>query len=162
MTGFTDGNDSAADIRRIEGLLQRRQLPEARTLCDSLLMRDPDNTDGWLVAARICQQSGDYRGMLDAARRALQLDPSNNLARFTEIEARMHAGDVAGARSRLSDIESSAGADSTLETRWSARSRSARRWACSTSRACSTAIAAWSPSSSSSQASSSSNDCPGS
>ena len=112
MTGFTDGNDSAADIRRIEGLLQRRQLPEARTLCDSMLMRDPDNTEGWLVAARICQQSGDYRGMLDAARRALQLDPSNNLARFTEIEARMHAGDVAGARSRLSDIESSAGADS--------------------------------------------------
>jgi tetratricopeptide (TPR) repeat protein len=111
MTPSKD-NDSAAEIRRIDGLLQRRQLPEARTLCDSLLMRDPDNTEGWLLAARICQQSGDYRGMLDAARRALQLDPANNLARFTEIEARMHAGDVAGARSRLDDIESTAGADS--------------------------------------------------
>ncbi len=105
-------SDSTAEIRRIDGLLQRKQLQEARTLCDSLLMRDPDSTEGWLIAARICQQSGDYRGMLDAARRALQLDPSNNLARFTEIEARMHAGDVAGARSRLTDIESSAGADS--------------------------------------------------
>lgn len=107
-----DKGESAAEIRRIDGLLQRRQLQEARTLCDSLLMRDPDSAEGWLIAARICQQSGDYRGMLDAARRALQLDPSSNLARFAEIEARMHAGDVAGARSRLTDIESSAGADS--------------------------------------------------
>jgi tetratricopeptide (TPR) repeat protein len=107
-----DDNDSATEIRRIDGLLQRRQLPEARTLCDSLLMRHPDSSEGWLIAARICQQSGDYHGMLDAARRALALDPSNNLARFTEIEARMHAGDVAGARSRLTDIEETAGADS--------------------------------------------------
>jgi len=112
MTETRGDNDSTTEIRRIDGLLQRRQLQEARTLCDSLLMRDPDNTEGWLIAARICQQSSDYRGMLDAARRALQLDPANNLARFTEIEARMHAGDVAGARSRLDDIESSAGADS--------------------------------------------------
>jgi tetratricopeptide (TPR) repeat protein len=104
--------ETAAEIRRIDGLLQRRQLQEARTLCDSLLMREPDSAEGWLIATRICQQSGDYPGMLDAARRALQLDPASNLARFAEIEARMHAGDVAGARSRLTDIESSAGADS--------------------------------------------------
>ena len=107
-----DKRTADAEIRRIDGLLQRRQLQEARTLCDSLLMRDPDSAEGWLFATRICQQSGDYPGMLDAARRALQLDPASNLARFAEIEARMHAGDVAGARSRLTDIESSAGADS--------------------------------------------------
>ncbi|MBM4219600.1 MAG: tetratricopeptide repeat protein [Gammaproteobacteria bacterium] len=112
MTVPAGDDDSATEIRRIDGLLQRRQLPEARTLCDSLLMRHPDSAEGWLIAARISQQSGDYRGMLDAARRALALDPGNNLARFTEIEARMHAGDVAGARSQLSDIESTAGADS--------------------------------------------------
>jgi tetratricopeptide (TPR) repeat protein len=112
MNETRNDNDSAAEIRCIDGLLQRRQLAEARTQCDSLLMRNPDSIEGWLIAARICQQSGDYRGMLDAARRALQIDPANNLARFTEIEARMHAGDVAGARSRLLDIESTAGADS--------------------------------------------------
>jgi tetratricopeptide (TPR) repeat protein len=112
MSEPRDDTDSTMEIRRIDGLLQRRQLPEARTLCDSLLMRHPDSTEGWLIAARICQQSDDYRGMLEAAQRALVLDPANNLARFTEIEARMHAGDVAGARSRLTDIESSAGADS--------------------------------------------------
>ncbi len=112
MTDTGPHHGSATEIRRIDGLLQRHQLQEARTLCDSLLMRDPDSAEGWLIAARICQQSGDYSGMLDAARRALQLDPSSNLARFAEIEARMHAGDVAGARSRLTDIESSAGADS--------------------------------------------------
>ena len=100
------------EVRRIDGLLQGRQIREARTLCDSLLMRHPDSSEGWLIAARICQQTGDYRGMLDAARRALTLDPSNNLARFTEIEARMHAGDIAGARAKLTDIESAAGADS--------------------------------------------------
>ena len=112
MTESRDGNDTTVEIRRIDGLLQRRQLREARTLCDSLLMRHPDSVDGWLLAARIHQLSGDYGGMLDAARRALAVEPSNNLARFTEIEARMHAGDVAGARARLTDIESAAGADS--------------------------------------------------
>jgi tetratricopeptide (TPR) repeat protein len=112
MTGTTDGAATAAEIRRIDGLLNRRQLVEARTLCDALLMRHPDHAEGWLVAARIHQQTGDYRGMLDAARRALALDPSNNLARFTEIEARMHAGDIAGAREKLTAIEGSAGADS--------------------------------------------------
>ncbi len=41
MTDSRDGNDLAVEIRRIDGLLQRRQMPEARTLCDSLLMRHP-------------------------------------------------------------------------------------------------------------------------
>lgn len=112
MSESRDGADAAAEIRRIDGLLQRRQLDEARTLCDALLMRDPDRVEGWLLAARIHQLSGDYRGMLDAARRALALDPASSLARFAEIEARVHAGDIAGARAELTAIESAAGADS--------------------------------------------------
>jgi tetratricopeptide (TPR) repeat protein len=112
MTDKTVDADTAAEIRRIDVLLQRRQLREARTLCDSLLMRHPGHVEGWLLAARICQQSGDYRGMLEAARRALAVDPANSLAWFTEIEARMHAGDIAGARAGLTDIEGAAGADS--------------------------------------------------
>ncbi len=107
-----DGVDAAAEIRRIDSLIQRRQLDEARTLCDSLLMREPERLEGWLLAARIHQQCGDYRGMLDAARRALALDPASSVARFTEIEARMHAGDVAGARASLTAVEDAAGADS--------------------------------------------------
>ena len=112
MTEPADDKETAAEVRRIDGLLQRRQFREARTLCDALLMRHPDSVEAWLLATRSHQQAGDYRGMLDAARRALELDPSNNLARFTEIEARMHAGDIAGARSMLTDIEDTAGADS--------------------------------------------------
>ena len=112
MTDKTGGADAAAEIRRIDGLLQRRQVAEARTLCDSLLMRNPDRAEGWLLLARIQQQSGDYNGMLDAARRALKLDPTSNIARFTEIEARMHAGDISGARASLTAIEDAAGADS--------------------------------------------------
>ncbi len=50
--------------------------------------------------------------MLDAARRALALEPASTLARFTEIEARVHTGDIAGARATLTEIESDAGADS--------------------------------------------------
>ena len=112
MTDTRDGADAAAEIRRIDGLIQRRQLAEARTLCDSLLMRHPDRAEGWLLLARIQQQFGDY-GMLDAARRALKLDPARaTSARFTEIEARMHAGDIAGARATLTAIEDAAGADS--------------------------------------------------
>ena len=112
MTDTRDGADAAAEVRRIDGLLQRRQLAEARTMCDALLMRNPDRAEGWLLLARIQQQSGDYRGMLDAARRALALDPANNIARFTEIEARMNAGDIAGARASLTAVEEGAGADS--------------------------------------------------
>jgi uncharacterized protein HemY len=51
--------DMTAEVRRIDGLLQRRQLHEARTMCDSLLMRHPDSAEGWLLAARVHQQSGD-------------------------------------------------------------------------------------------------------
>jgi len=116
MTHEVTGKDASADvlaeIRRIDSLIQRRQAAEARTLCDSLLMRHPDRTDAWLLAARIHQLGGDYRGMLDAARRALALDPKNTIARFTEIEARMHAGDIAGARAELTEVEGAAGADS--------------------------------------------------
>ncbi len=111
MTKPPTGAD-AAEIRRIDGLLQRRQVPEARTLCDAMLMRHPDLAEGWLLLARINQQSGDFTGMLDAARRALALEPLSTVARFTEAEARQHAGDVAGARATLAAIESNAGADS--------------------------------------------------
>ena len=112
MSEARDGASAAAEIRRIDGLLQQRQLAEAKTLCDALLMREPNRLEGWLLAARIHQLSGDYRGMLDAARRALTLDPTSSLARFTEVEARMHAGDIAGARAELTAIEGAAGADS--------------------------------------------------
>ena len=112
MTDNMGGADAAAEIRRIDGLLQRGQLAEARTLCDALLMRHPERAEGWLLLARIQQQGGDFKGMLDAARRALALDPASNIARFTEIEARMHAGDIAGARATLTAIEGAAGADS--------------------------------------------------
>jgi tetratricopeptide (TPR) repeat protein len=112
MKDSKDGSETVAEIRRIDGLLQRRQLNEARTLCDALLMRYPDRSEGWLLAARVHQQAGDYRGMLDAARRALALDPANSAARFAEVDARMHAGDIAGAREKLEAIEGGAGADS--------------------------------------------------
>lgn len=112
MTAANPGAALLAEIRRIDGLVQRRQAGEARTLCDALLLRHPDSADGWLLAARIHQLGGDYGGMLDAARRALTLDPSNSIARFTEIEARMHAGDVAGARAALAAVEDAAGPDS--------------------------------------------------
>ncbi len=112
MTADSSDKEVAAEIRRIDGLIQRRQVGEARTLVDSLLMRHPDRTDAWLLAARTHQLGGDYRGMLDAARRALALDPKNPVARFTEIEARMHAGDIAGARASLTAVEGAAGADS--------------------------------------------------
>jgi tetratricopeptide (TPR) repeat protein len=112
MTDRDGGKDALAEIRKIDGLLQRRQFAEARTLCDSLLMRHPERIEGWLLAARIHQQGGDFAGMLDATRRALAIDPSNTIARFTEIEARMHAGDIAGARASLTAVENAAGADS--------------------------------------------------
>src|SRR5262245_17233270 len=112
MTAVQPDAEVLAEIRRIDGLIQRRQLGEAKTLSDSLLMRHPERSDAWLLAARIHQMGGDYRGMLDAARRALTLDPANTIARFTEIEARMHAGDIAGARASLTAVEGAAGADS--------------------------------------------------
>ncbi len=106
------GSEDVAEIRQIDALLQRRQTAEARAHCDALLMRHPDRAEGWLLLARIHQQGGDFGGMMDAARRALALDPASTVARFAEIEARLHAGDVAGARASLDDIEDNAGADS--------------------------------------------------
>ncbi len=112
MTESQAGAEYPAEIRHIDALLQRRQTADARAHCDALLMRYPERAEGWVVLARIHQQGGDFPGMLEAARRALRLDPSNTIARFTEIEARLHSGDVAGARASLSAIENDAGADS--------------------------------------------------
>ena len=112
MTEPRTGAEYAAEIRHIDALLQRRQTADARAHCDALLMRYPERAEGWLLLARIHQQGSDFGGMLDAARRALKLDPANTVARFTEIEARLHSGDVAGARATLSAIENDAGADS--------------------------------------------------
>jgi len=112
MTDSRTGSDYPAEIRHIDALLQRRQTADARAHCDAMLMRYPDRAEGWLLLARVHQQGGDFAGMMDAARRALALDPASTLARFTEIEARLHAGDVAGARASLSAIEDDAGADS--------------------------------------------------
>ncbi len=112
MNGPETGSEYAAEIRRIDTLLQHRQTADARAHCDALLMRYPEHAEGWLQLARIHQQGSDYSGMLDAARRALKLDPANTVARFTEIEARLHSGDVAGARETLDAIENDAGADS--------------------------------------------------
>jgi tetratricopeptide (TPR) repeat protein len=112
MTGLQPGSEYPAEIRHIDALLQRRQTTEARAHCDALLMRNPDRAEGWLLLARIHQQGGDFGGMMDAARRALVLDPGSTVARFAEIEARLHMGDIAGARASLTDIEDTAGADS--------------------------------------------------
>lgn len=106
------GSDLPEEIRHIDGLLQQRRLPEARARCDEFLASHPDRPEGWLLAARIRQQGGDFAGMLEAARRALALDSGNVIGRFTEIEARLHMGDVAGARATLKAIEGNAGADS--------------------------------------------------
>jgi hypothetical protein len=107
--------DMLVDIRRIDGLIQRRQITEARTTCDAFLMRHPERAEGWLLLARICQQGGDYRGMLEAARHALTLDPAN-IARFTEIEART-PGRHRGRRASLTAVESAAGTDSGFGAR---------------------------------------------
>jgi tetratricopeptide (TPR) repeat protein len=112
MTGLQPGSDYPAEIRHIDALLQRRQTADARAHCDALLMRYPDRAEGWLLLTRIHQQGGDFAGMMDAASRALTLDPASTVARFAEIEARLHTGDVAGARATLHEIESDAGADS--------------------------------------------------
>ena len=112
MTESSTGADYAAEIRHIDALLQRRQTAKARQSCDALLAKHPDRAEGWLLAARIRQQGGDFAGMLETARRALALDPASTVARFAEIEARLHTGDVAGARAALNAIESDAGADS--------------------------------------------------
>jgi tetratricopeptide (TPR) repeat protein len=112
MTRSQPGAEYPAEIRHIDALLQRRQTADARAHCDALLMRYPERAEGWLLLARIHQQGSDFTGMMDAARRALKLDPASTIARFTEIEARLHSGDVAGARASLSAIENDAGADS--------------------------------------------------
>lgn len=61
-----------------------------------------------MLMARARQMQGDFPGMLVAAREARQLDPSSEVATFLEIEALLHAGQVAAARKQLSELEGAA------------------------------------------------------
>ena len=51
--------DMLVDIRRIDGLIQRRQLTEARTTCDAFLMRHPDRAEGWLLLGTLSEGGAD-------------------------------------------------------------------------------------------------------
>lgn len=105
---------AAADlVRQVDGLLARRRAAEAGELCDRLLGLHPDSVEGHLLRSRICQQLGDFGGMLAAAQRARQLAPGSRLAGFIEVEALLHAGEIAAARASLANLEADAGDDAT-------------------------------------------------
>ena len=112
------GIEAKEFIRRVDGLLRRRRIAEAVTHCEALLAAYPARAEGPMLMARARQMQGDFPGMLAAARQARRLDPAGELAMFLEIEALLHAGDVAAARRQLSEHGAAAGdAPATLRRR---------------------------------------------
>ena len=105
------GVDATERIRHVDALLRRRQVAEALVQCDILLQAHPARVEGPMLLARARQMQGDFPAMLAAALQARQLDPAHRLAWFLGIEALLHAGDVAGARRQLAELEAAAGED---------------------------------------------------
>jgi len=105
------GSDAMDLIRRVDGLLRQRRAAEAAAQCEGLLAMYPARAEGPMLMARARQMLGDFTGMLDAARDARRLDRAGRLAMFLEVEALLHVGEVAEARSHLDAIEAVAGED---------------------------------------------------
>jgi thioredoxin-like negative regulator of GroEL len=108
-SGWAAGIDAKELIQRVDGLLRQRRIAEAVTQCAALLAAFPARAEGPMLMARARQMQGDFPGMLAAAREARRLDPTSELATFIEIEALLHAGEVAAARERLCEIEAATG-----------------------------------------------------
>jgi len=102
---------ATAELRRIDGLLQRRQTAEARPLCEAFAAAHPARIEAWILLARVREQAMDFAGMLDAIRRARAVNPADRLAAFVEAEALLHSGQVRDARAALAAIEAGAGDD---------------------------------------------------
>lgn len=93
--------DAAAAARHADQLLRHGKLSEARLLIETLLREAPDFPIGWLLRARLLQLRGEFSAMLEAARRALTLAPSDTDAILVCAEAEILAGETADARARL-------------------------------------------------------------
>ncbi len=105
------GLDATEQIRRVDALLRRRQVAEALVQCEALRRAHPGRIEGPMLLARARQMQGDFAAMLAAAMQARRIDPGHRLAWFLGIEALLHAGDVAGARRQLAELEAAAGED---------------------------------------------------
>lgn len=106
-------SDAMDLIRRVDGLLRQRRAAEAAEQCAGLLAMHPARAEGPMLMARARQMLGDFPGMLAAARAARRLDRLDRLAMFLEVEALLHAGEVAEARAHLDAVEALAGEDPT-------------------------------------------------
>ena len=106
MTDSRDGASAAAEIRRIDGLLQRRQIDEARTLCDALLMREPDRVETLRVEAdRDVHDQSDLPGRASQLTVQLVLNPDVKLrGAFVDIVVRVEVRELAERRAFASDV----------------------------------------------------------
>jgi tetratricopeptide (TPR) repeat protein len=101
----TTPNSTDIAIAKIHDLLQRRQGPAALALAEDLTRTHPALVAGWVLLSRARQQTGDFEGAREAARRATTLDPTLPGPRLILAEALLQAGDAEEGFANLARLE---------------------------------------------------------
>lgn len=99
----TGGAAFASALDKALDALQAQRPQEASRHAESALQIDSSDRLGWLVLAVLRLQTGDFRGVESAAKRARSLDPIEPLADHVLLTARVGAGapDTRGGLRRL-------------------------------------------------------------
>lgn len=99
---------SQRKLQKATRFLSQGQAREAADLCRMAIEAQPDSLAGHLLLSKACQQLGDFDGMLDAARGAVNARPRNVDARLRFAECLLLNGDVAAALKVVRNIEATA------------------------------------------------------
>jgi predicted Zn-dependent protease len=111
-------------MRRAMALVNGGDIENGRRALRDLTKQAPDNIRVWYLLSQVERRAGDATAALDAAERIRTLDPDSAFGVLALAEARMAAGDPAGAATALEARVSAARADD-IETGMFARMSSA-------------------------------------
>jgi chemotaxis protein methyltransferase CheR len=98
------GPPAEDEIKRIRQLADRGRLTEARLHCETLLSSDSLSYDAQLLLALICDELRDGPAVLQAAQRAIYLNPTSAPAHFLYGTALARLGRSLQAKRKMNDV----------------------------------------------------------
>ena len=101
-------------LQQINALIGEQRIAEAEKLCQKLTTTEPNNADGWIQFARICQMKGDSSAMLHHAQQALLASPHHAIALLQESEALLLSNNIEEALVKLTNLENTLSSDPKL------------------------------------------------
>jgi|GEM_PF-1340402 len=115
LATVADPTDGYLTARRVEVLLDAGDVDAARATATELTQAHPELSAAWLSLAEVCGRVGDHHGAMDAARRAVALDPDDPDVRAATVA--VAGGDAAAAAAARLGAPEARDGDRTLAAR---------------------------------------------